>query len=177
MRAGGFYLSALSRLILVSRAFMSGNPSLQPIALTLLVAAHGVRSCFLMHLDVARNAERNQVVGVEASGFHLCLALTLLHRIPMVYIDSGHHLSFGLAHFAEWILRQLPHAQLLPSLRVQQLLVVLVSAHGLPFFCEGTGLMRLQPVHALIRMWNRLGRFCVYEWLIRWYHGSSSFPS
>jgi hypothetical protein len=51
----------------------------------------------------------------------------------VVDIDSRSHEAFSLAQFAEWILLELPLSELLPSLGVQQMLVVFVPAHIISF--------------------------------------------
>ena len=107
------------------------------LLLALLDRLFGVAASLLVNLYMVTDTQSHEIVWIETHALHRFFAL-VNHRLNRHLVMDVHRQRvnasppFGIAYLAVPLrLCQLPRPQLLPSFRVQQLLVSWVSAHTL----------------------------------------------
>ena len=142
MNAPGLSVVAIGSPIRVVRF----HESLSSSRLVLLDLLLGVALSLSVNLDVAILTHQHDVVRVVTSGLHTVRTFNGVRTLDgsdvvavQLLRQATSHDAFLHAHLTASV-GSLPHDCLhrLPPLRVQQLLVSWVSAHGSPFFCEGS---------------------------------------
>ena len=108
-----------------------------PVGLALLMSFTPEAPKFLVSLNVTLYAQRFKIVPVIAEAFHLREGLGGLHWYLVMEIHGSRRtsewqsfcLTFTQASLTQRVFSKVPDSQFLPSLGVQQLLILFASAH------------------------------------------------
>ena len=95
----------------------------EPLLLSLLVVVLGMTTGLPVYLGMALAAEAHQGRPRVAEGLTLSRCPSTLDLDDMVDAGGGYHLAFFQMPLAQWVRLELLQSQLLPPLRVHQMLI------------------------------------------------------